>query len=445
MTRVFVDRDNVNDESVIVRKLYKASGDRIDAGTLVLEYETSKTAVESESPVAGVLSLAVQSGDEVVIGGLLYEVAEAVAEPAAQPEGPPPVNPPPAPSMPAPAPALAVPASRPPPQLSKKAQALAAQLGVDLDTAAHSGWMTSADVRSLAGGAAPVPSPAPALAAANGLHPPRADSARLPEEVVSTPSVPYKTHRTAIRKRTEARALVRANSPGSTSTIGMSVRIRGERLVRPPPLFLDSISDIVIFEAARLLRSYPELNGVYLDEKNVGYYDEVNVGVSFDSGANLKVFALRGADLRTLTRIQAEFGELLDLYESDRPVPMEILSCATVTISDLSGSRASFMHPLLNERQSLIIGITRAPDGFTLFASFDHRVSEGLRVSKFLEELGARTASHFSEHAAAARLRCGACDKSMEQELALGHRGLISIALPNGSAGLLCRSCFEGL
>src|SRR5215813_1261468 len=83
MKRVCVDRENVNDEFVIVRKVYKKSGERAGADELVLDIETSKTMSEIRAPVEGLLNIAVQAGDEVAIGGLLFEIG-ASAEPVSE-------------------------------------------------------------------------------------------------------------------------------------------------------------------------------------------------------------------------------------------------------------------------------------------------------------------------------------------------------------------------
>lgn len=440
MSRVFVDRDTVNDESVVVRKLYKSSGESVESGTLVLEYETSKTAIESHAPEAGVLTLAVSEGDEIAVGALLYELSAAGAP--AHSDGLVSVATAPAPaandSGTAVLPARVI--------LSNEATALAEELRVDVTKLSRTGWLTATDVRELAGLAlvtekldvsgtvAPLPvresrgpfvsHPAPRISGAAG--------------------VAQRPVKTSVRKRTEARTLTRANSHGAISTIGTQIRIEGRRLARPPSLFSDNISDLVAFELARLLRLYPTLNAFYVDEQQIGLYDEVHVGMSFDGGSNLKVLAIRNSDAKTLTEIQQELMSLLELYESDRPIPLELLGSATVTISDLSGTGADFMLPLINGDQSLIVGITRGPRGFGLHASFDHRISEGLEVAKLLDELGANVASHFSATAAALDLRCSACDRAMSEELALGHRGFLKITLPDGAEGRLCRSCFEG-
>jgi hypothetical protein len=41
-------------------------------------------------------------------------------------------------------------------------------------------------------------------------------------------------------------------------------------------------------------------------------------------------------------------------------------------------------------------------------------------------------------------LICSACSRSIEEEVAVGRRGLLQMTFPDGSHGHLCRICFEG-
>jgi hypothetical protein len=82
---------------------------------------------------------------------------------------------------------------------------------------------------------------------------------------------------------------------------------------------------------------------------------------------------------------------------------------------------------------------------YSVFASFDHRVAEGLLVTQFLEELRERVHSYFLNEAGVANLRCHACSRHIAEDAALGNRGFLSVRLPSGDDVLLCRNCFEGL
>lgn len=434
MAKVFCDRETVNDESVIIRKVYHNNGDAVGAGDLVLEYETSKTIAESRASEDGILSIFVSEGSEVDIGAPLYEIATqseiaAVKEDRGCTEE----------GLSLKDSTVAERASRV--RLSHKAQALATLLKMDVADIAVDGWITSADIAAIAGGAA-IPQERTTTTAAAGHGGEKGRD--VVTEATSNTAVPFEARKTSMRKRTELRTLKQADASGVMSTIGVSVRVSGERLVMPPALFADSISDIVIFEAGRLAKIYPEANAFYLDEKNNGYFKEVNVGISFDSGENLKVLALRNADKKTLGQIQDEFIRLLDIYESGGPIDPDILNTATVTISDLSATRATFMLPLINGQQSVILGITRTSAGFDIYASFDHRVSDGLQISRYLGDLAKRVSDHFRIGRRSTNMQCCVCERDITEELSLGHRGMIKIALPDGAEGLLCRNCFEG-
>jgi pyruvate/2-oxoglutarate dehydrogenase complex dihydrolipoamide acyltransferase (E2) component len=428
--RVVVERDTVNDDSVIVRSIVVTSGTVVGAGARVLDIETSKTVAEVLAPAAGTVVVVAAEGEEVAIGGLLFEVHGTLpAAPAAAARGAAVVadRPLPVADVEPPAPAMTL--------LSQAAEALSAEMGVPPEKLPATGWVTRADVR-----------------AALGLEPGRraAAPARPAPQPVSAAGAPgERSHRVeplSKRKQVEIRSLERGNAHGVTSTIGVTVAIRGPRLVRPPALFRDSISDLVILEGARLLRSHPRLNACWLDERRVALFDEVNFGLSFDSGGNLKVLTLPAADERGLGDIQREFIALLDLYESEAPLDASRLTGSTVTLTDLSVAGASLVVPLLNGDQALIIGITRGAVGdYGLVATFDHRIADGLDVTRFLRALAGRIESYFRPSAAAAvDLRCSACDKRFAEELELGGRGLVRVVLASGEDGLLCRNCLDG-
>ena len=103
------------------------------------------------------------------------------------------------------------------------------------------------------------------------------------------------------------------------------------------------------------------------------------------------------------------------------------------------------MLPLINGYQSMILGVVRkSKNAFELFASFDHRISEGLLVTNFLSELKRRILSYYYLNNGVANITCHACGKSMSDEIELGYRGFIKVTLANGCDDNLCRNCFEG-
>jgi 2-oxoglutarate dehydrogenase E2 component (dihydrolipoamide succinyltransferase) len=434
MTRVVVDRDSVNDDFVVVKKLYRRSGELVSKADPILEIESSKTLKEIVSPEDGVLQIALNEGDEIALGALLFEVQEgATTEGESTPR-----NIPTTPVNDANPTVLYVESQGR--ELSRPAAELAAQLAVDKNML-PGGWVTTADVRAAIG----------RIVSPTGSRIPNAPKSDDIEDrtLPAPPKARFRRERMSLRKRTEARNLSRANGNGATSMIGVEISLPAPRLVAPPFIFQESITDLVVFEAARLVRRFPELNAFHVDERTVGYFEEVNVGISFDSGRNLKVLALANADTLSLPMVQSGIEQLLHAYESGTPIDESLLSTSTMTISDLSRAPADFMLPLLNVDQSLIIGITRRDLAeYSLYATFDHRVSEGLQVAQMLGELRERIVSHHRPTPVGGRdsssLRCSVCDQSTKVEVSRGGRGLIRVVLADGSDGQLCWSCFSG-
>lgn len=456
MTKVFVPRESVNDQTVLVQKIHLVSGATAQAGQIVMEIETSKTVLEVEAPETGVIHHVLSTGAEIVVGDLLFTVGEqgqestpaeaatstaadftAQASAGSQTSADAGAMAMPNAEM---MPALNAAVSSEPPLLSKAASHLAQQTGQSLQ-GFEGRWVTVADIQR--GRPAEVQAEIQAARQVQAKTP----AAIAPQlmDALPLPALPFDEKPNAMRKRAEIENLVKARHAETMSTIGIKVQLPGARIVSPHFLFVDSISDLIIFEGARLLKQYPELNGFHIDGKRSGHFQDVNFGVSFDNHQNLKVLSLQGSEKLSLPALHTAFSDLLDLFESGKPIPAELLGTSTVTLSDLSTTSASFMLPLINGQQSLILGVVKhQPQVFEIFASFDHRVSEGLRVTKFLQELRDRIISHYHDTNGFVKISCSVCSKSMQDELKLGNRGFINLTTPTGELATLCRNCFEG-
>jgi pyruvate/2-oxoglutarate dehydrogenase complex dihydrolipoamide acyltransferase (E2) component len=411
MIKVLVPRENVNDGSVIVRAIHVDSGRSVTKGQLIVEIETSKTNIDIEAPENGVLSHALKLDAEIEVGATLFCIVDKSDSIA--------------------------PLEKEHPQvedvnikISKAAVRRAGELNIDPKKIGFK-WVTKEHVEKQAG------------VASKQLATFRARDDQDNNEIML--NSPVKKEPLSKRKRAEIKNLQIGGHHSTSSTIGINIKVLGNRVVAPPYLFQNNISDLIVFEASRLLRTYAELNSVYIDSKTYGKYDEINFGWSFDDGANLKVLAIKNADQLSLSGVQKEVEKLLELYESNQPIPIDLLNSSTVTISDLSKTDASFILPLINGFQSLIIGVVKRNESdFELYATFDHRVSEGLRVTEFLTELKRRILSYYLDQDGITNLTCHACEKTMAEEISLRHRGFIKITLPNGKNANLCRNCFEG-
>jgi pyruvate/2-oxoglutarate dehydrogenase complex dihydrolipoamide acyltransferase (E2) component len=413
-TQVFVNRESVNDDFVIIRRIAAHSGALVEAGSRILDIETSKTLIEVTAPSAGYLSLAVSLGDEVAIGALLFEIdAQTPASGTTRASNPP--------LDAAPTNADVV--------LSELAAAVVPKSGIPAGKFPVGAWITRSDIAGNRKGAV----------GPNATHTPSLAVTPLKDDP------PRRVEPMNKRKLVEIQNLQRGNAHGAISTIGATARLCSERIVKPPSLFRNSITDLAIYEVSRLLRSYQNLNACWFDERNIALFEQINVGVSFDSGSNLKVLTVYGANELNLVELQSKIEGLLDLYESGRRLDQHLMVGSTITISDLSAARAEFMLPLINGQQSLILGITKpTAECYGFFATFDHRVSDGLEVTRFLNELVKRIESYFHSKEHPSQIQCAFCARYLSDGSKADPRGFVRTILPNGTDGVLCRNCFDG-
>ena len=72
MIKILVPRENVNDDTVIIRAIHVDSGSSVTKGQLIVEIETSKTNIDIEAPENGVLSHGLEVGAEIEVGATLF-------------------------------------------------------------------------------------------------------------------------------------------------------------------------------------------------------------------------------------------------------------------------------------------------------------------------------------------------------------------------------------
>lgn len=245
------------------------------------------------------------------------------------------------------------------------------------------------------------------------------------------------------RKASENLNLFPESRGFNNASVSIIIEISGVRLMPPPFLFKDSISDLIVYETARLLQKYPNLNASYVNSNSYITYKNVNFGWGFDNGENLKVLNLRGAEKMSLVEIQESAYEMLRTYEEHEKIDLNLMTGSTVTLSDLSKSGMADMSPLLNGEQSLILGVTKvSKNKYKIIGVHDHRVTEGLAVSRFLSDLKKKISVHFD--GLKSNLLCFACEKKVSDEVGLGNRGLIRMIGSNGDEISICRNCFDG-
>jgi pyruvate/2-oxoglutarate dehydrogenase complex dihydrolipoamide acyltransferase (E2) component len=483
-TLVTVPLENVNDESVVVLAWRVADGERVEKGQTLVEIETSKANVTIEAPVAGHVRRNAREGQEIAIGAVICFIGDtadvqpaiggngAAARPAPAPAAAPPaalsngaaVLPVPAPvAMFSAAPAEAPPTYTGPARFSARARQLLASRGLSADAFPGRGLVREADVLAYLDPTprrpAPPPAPAKREDVAAPRPAPRSADASTPAGPVA--GVPCRTEPLPRRKRLEAKHLAAGQAHTLPSGVVVACPTRGLRAAaRAHTRIQGNATAILVFEIARLLRRYPELNAFCAGD-SVVFYDEVNVGFAVDAERGLKVPVIRRADEKTIVEIADEMADLLVAYLGDT-LSVESLAGGTFTLTDLSGEGIASFTPLINRGQSAILGVggeVFAPGSshgfYNLILSFDHQLAEGRSAARFLNELKDRLAAYEevllpAEPAAEAPaaepldVSCSRCFRPAE-ELAALPAYLIPTMRADGSTKLLCTVCLQGL
>jgi pyruvate/2-oxoglutarate dehydrogenase complex dihydrolipoamide acyltransferase (E2) component len=354
---VIVERESANDTTAVVVEVRCASGARVGHEQVLFEIETSKTVQEVLAPAAGFVVHALRPGDTIRLADPIAQIAsseQALAELRAHQT---PVD------------AGAAGTAR----LSRAALALARKNG--LSPSDFSGdFVTTTDVRQRLGHAPP----------------PTGTSGTAPSQP-SPNSRPVPAH-----KREEIARL--SHGPGATMLSVLGTPLGAEPVVRADAgFFATKISDLVVYEASRLMPKYPKLNAAYRDGA-IHYYEDIHAGFAVDEGSKLVVYAVTDSHERTLPDIRLELLRGLKKYAKGTLTARD-LDSATFTITDMSASEIDFVLPLLQEGQSCILAITHtATSGYHLYIGFDHRVTEGLEASRFLKELRLRIVAAFAPY-----------------------------------------------
>jgi pyruvate dehydrogenase E2 component (dihydrolipoamide acetyltransferase) len=248
-------------------------------------------------------------------------------------------------------------------------------------------------------------------------------------------------------KKREIEYLSEVQSIGLTSTINTIIETEGIFVFINQSLkaLKNSLLPVIIYETARLLEKYPELNS-YFAGTEIAKYKEVNVGFAIDIDKGLKVLKIAGTAKKSIQVIEGEIIELSGKY-LDNVLQVDELTDITFTITDLSSEGVAFFRPLINMMNSAILGVSSIDEKLqrcVLSVTFDHRVTEGKKVAQFLKELKDRLESYRSVYHPKLNqnIACFKCFKTLKEDLSdVGFAKCIS---PDGNEAYICQSCLKG-
>lgn len=420
VSTLYAPQESVNDQFLSLISVLVKTGDFVKTDTLIAELETSKAVVEVRAENDGYIKVFVAANTDVKIGTKMFEFYDAPIEAAAA------VN-------------LVSEVAEDKTEkaiiqktvFSNAAEQYIKEHGINKEDYATLKFVTKKDL--------------------------------LPKEVLhtATPSetAALKTRETnlsdksikpiAKSKKTEFEYLHSVNSSSVISRLSTSIQISNKEIIGKSQQFIKSTPlPSVIQEVSKLLLKYPNLNSFYLNGDQA-FYNTVNVGFALDDGKNgLKVASILNSNDLTLSAIEESIADL-SLKYSNKQLGVSELTSATFTITDLFNSNVISFHPLVNNNNSCILGISSFKNGeFIIDLSFDHRLTSGKEVSQFLEDLKFRLEARFKsnktqdDNAASSDIQCVKCFRHVNDDAdgTIFFQKIINSKL----SGYICSNCLIG-
>jgi pyruvate/2-oxoglutarate dehydrogenase complex dihydrolipoamide acyltransferase (E2) component len=340
-----VPQINPNDEHAVVVHWHVAKGAPVRAGQTLVTLETTKTTFDVDSPSDGYAFFEHEPNAEVAVGTPVAWIAadDRPFERATQP------------ALPA-----VAPKREPAERFTRKARKLMKERG-----------LSEADF------------PGTDKVDADTVE--RAATARMPPGVVPLELSPSKITEIQMLRRVREQAVPSTVATALRADL-LDARLRRETANHGPV----SALELVLYETARLLPEWHELNGFYSDGR-AWAHESVAIGFAVNAGRALRVPVVKNARDASLRDVARAVRELTLRYLRDE-LTIDDVTGGTFTITDLSGEGVVHFVPVLNERQSAILGLCAARnDGSReLVLTFDHRLSDGMRAARFLAALRSR-------------------------------------------------------
>lgn len=416
---------------VLVRWL-KRQGESVEKGEPVMEVETDKATMEIESPASGLLGgVTASEGESVPVGRTIAWILAPGETPPEETED--------------------LPSGRqhssPQPPATPLARRIAEEEGVDLAEVTSSGRrIEKADVLAYLEKAAPE-----AVGAAQGPDGRGGEGARLlPASPKARRIASERGLRLAslvgtgpggavltrdLESQAGAAAGGRAGAPGETSEGAtyerpgslwqimasrmseswsgaphfylmrevdaarlLEWRARAARAVERKASLKLTVSDLLVRSIGATLRDHPRLNGSW-DAGVIRLNREVNIGIATATDEGLVVPVIRGADAASLAEIAARRGELVERARA-RKLRASDIADGTFTLSNLGMYGVDAFNAIVNPPQAAILAVGRITDRVVpvdgvpevrptviMTLACDHRVVDGARAARFLDDL----------------------------------------------------------
>ena len=426
-------------ESIVegtLTKWLKKQGEHVERDEPLFEFSTDKVDTEIPSPAAGVLSeVLVEEGKTVAISTVVGKIDEgatngaAAAKPVAvsAPEAAAPVpvaapaNPVPSAPPPAAAPQPAAELEQPDGPLSPLVRKMAREYSIDLKQVKGTGaggritkqdldsYMSAQGARTMAQATPPAPAPVAAGPVPFTPGPAAAPVAATPV-IRPTPAMPAAAA-TAQRARIEPMSTMR-QSIAKHMLISKQTSVHVTTVHRVDMTKVAKMRDkqkvefqqrngfsltflpFITRAAVEAIRAFPILNAS-IQDTNILYHQDINIGIAVALENGLIVPVIRGADGMSVTGLQRAIVDLSGRARSRQLRPDEVQG-GTFSITNFGSFGSVFATPIINQPQVAILGVgtvEKVPvvvdDAIAirsqcyLALTFDHRLIDGALADQF--------------------------------------------------------------
>jgi pyruvate dehydrogenase E2 component (dihydrolipoamide acetyltransferase) len=160
-----------------------------------------------------------------------------------------------------------------------------------------------------------------------------------------------------------------------------------------------SVTALVIKALAAVLPAHPVCRSRIAPDGRLAVMQDIHIAVAVDAPSGLLVPVLRDADRKDLNQVALELTELSERARVGSLGPDE-MSGHTMTISNLGMYGVTYLRPVLNLPESVILGVGATQlrpvyingglfprEIMPLSLSFDHRIVDGGPAAAFLRDI----------------------------------------------------------
>jgi len=337
---LFIPKDSANDDLVQIKEVYVKNNHKIDSDTLVIDYETSKANYEIYSTTSGYIKLLCGEGASVKVGEPIAEIYDSPIIDSVS--------------------SSTNPENSIEQSFTKKATSKIKELKIEKEVFKDEMLVTESMV------------------------------SEYYDNYINLGESKNKLISISPRKVNEINNLTNPDRLGIVSIVNKkfdSKKIDCNKYYSSNE-FQGSLSILLIKVISDLLSTaeYEHLNS-YVNQSKICIYNEVNFGLALNLGDGLKVGIIKNANKLGIKEIENRIIELIDKY-IDNKLGIEDVSGATITLTDLTDQKIDSFTPIILKDNSIMVGLSgykQADQMLTI--AFDHRISDGLEISRFINNI----------------------------------------------------------